>query len=225
MGKKFVVYLRVSTKRQGASGLGLEAQEAAVAAFFDGTDRERIATYKEIESGTRKGNARPELAAALAHAKRAGAELVIAKWDRLGRNVAFVSNLMESGIDFVALDLPSANRFTLHIMAAVAEEEARVISERTKAALAAAKARGKKLGNPQNLTAEAQAKSAAVNRAKALDAYGRIAHLIANLRVQGHGYSFIARHLNELGERTRTGAAFTDVQVRRIHERTTAATA
>jgi DNA invertase Pin-like site-specific DNA recombinase len=141
---RFVAYLRVSTDKQGKSGLGLEAQREAIARFLDGGEWKLIGEFVEIESGKR--NDRPQLATALKHAKRTGATLVIAKLDRLARNVAFVSNLMESGAEFVAVDNPHANRLTIHILAAVAEDEARRISERTKAALAAAKARGVKLG-------------------------------------------------------------------------------
>ncbi len=142
---KAIAYYRVSTARQGQSGLGLEAQQAAVAAFC-----EPIETYTEVETGKRSD--RPELQRAIAACKRMGATLVVAKLDRLARNVAFVSTLMESGVEFVACDNPTANRLTVHILAAVAEDEARRISERTKAALAAYKARGGTLGNPSNLT-------------------------------------------------------------------------
>lgn len=140
----FVSYLRVSTKEQGRSGLGLEAQRAAVAAYLNGGCWRLVAEYVEIESG-RKAD-RPQLAAALAHCRATGARLVVAKIDRLARNVHFLSGLMESGADFVAADMPSINRLTAHIYAAVAEDEARRISERTRDALAAAKARGTKLG-------------------------------------------------------------------------------
>jgi DNA invertase Pin-like site-specific DNA recombinase len=139
---KFVSYLRVSTARQGASGLGLEAQRAAVAGYLNGGDWTLVQEILEVESGKR--NDRPSLALRLCRKHRA--TLVIAKLDRLARNVAFISNLMESGVEFVAVDMPQANRFVVHILAAVAEQEAEAISKRTKAALAAAKARGTKLG-------------------------------------------------------------------------------
>jgi DNA invertase Pin-like site-specific DNA recombinase len=143
---RFVGYLRVSTDGQGRSGLGLEAQRAAVAAHAAG--RGHIAAeHVEVESGRRKD--RPQLAAALAACRTLRATLVIARLDRLARNVAFVSNLMESGVEFVAADMPVVNRLTVHILAAVAEEEARLVSARTKAALAAARARGVRLGNPR----------------------------------------------------------------------------
>ena len=136
----FVTYLRVSTERQGQSGLGLEAQRAAVAAHVLGRG-EVVAEFVEVESGKRSD--RPELARALVEAKRAGAVLLIAKLDRLARNVAFIANLLESGVEVTAADMPEANRFLLHIMAAVAEQEGRAISERTRSALAAAKAEEK----------------------------------------------------------------------------------
>jgi DNA invertase Pin-like site-specific DNA recombinase len=141
---RFISYLRVSTDKQGKSGLGLEAQREAIARYLNGGDWKLIGEYVEVESGKRSD--RPKLAKALAHAKQTGATLVIAKLDRLARNVAFVSNLMESRAEFVAVDNPHANRLTIHILAAVAEDEARRTSERTKAALAAAKSRGVKLG-------------------------------------------------------------------------------
>jgi DNA invertase Pin-like site-specific DNA recombinase len=139
---KFVTYSRVSSDKQGRSGLGLEAQEAAVQGYAG----EIAASFVEVESGKR--NDRPQLAAALAACRKHKATLVISKLDRLARNVAFIANLMESKVDFVAVDMPSANKLTVHILAAVAEHEREMISARTKAALAAAKARGVKLGAP-----------------------------------------------------------------------------
>jgi DNA invertase Pin-like site-specific DNA recombinase len=142
----YVAYLRVSTARQGADGLGMEAQRAAVEGFVRQHGGSIVQTFVEVESGKRSD--RPELAKALAAARKAKGVLLIAKLDRLARNVAFIANLMEAGVEFVAVDQPFANRLTLHILSAVAEDEARRISERTKAALAAAKARGVKLGSP-----------------------------------------------------------------------------
>src|SRR5882672_1527849 len=154
MAKRIVGYVRVSTKGQGESGLGLEAQQAAIDGYIANVGATVTACYTEVESG-RKSD-RPQLAKALAHAKRSGATLVVAKLDRLGRNVAFLSALMEAKVDFIAVDNPAANKLTLHILAAVAEAEAEAISSRTKAALAAYKARGGKLGgdlpNCRNLT-------------------------------------------------------------------------
>jgi DNA invertase Pin-like site-specific DNA recombinase len=146
---RFVAYYRVSTDKQGRSGLGLEAQREAVRSFLNGGNWSLADAVTEVESGKR--NDRPELDRALGLCRLYGATLVVAKLDRLARNVAFISKLMESGVDFVAVDFPQANRLTVHILAAVAEHEAAMISQRTRAALAAAKARGVKLGNPANL--------------------------------------------------------------------------
>src|SRR5215831_14538405 len=143
---RFISYYRVSTSQQGASGLGLEAQREAVARHVAGAGGVIVAEFQEIESGKR--NDRPEIAAALAACRLRRVTLVIAKLDRLARNVHFISSLMESGVDFVACDNPHATRLTIHILAAVAEHEREMISQRTIAALAAAKARGVKLGNP-----------------------------------------------------------------------------
>lgn len=148
---KFVSYLRVSTDKQGRSGLGLEAQRDAVNRYLNGGRWKLIAEYVEVESGKR--NSRPQLQAAISHAKATGAKLVIARLDRLARNLHFVSSLQERGVDFVAADMPDANRLTIHIIAAVAEAVGRTISENTKNALAAAKARGVKLGNPNGARA------------------------------------------------------------------------
>jgi len=141
---KFVAYFRVSTDRQGKSGLGLDAQRAAVAKHIG--QAELIAEFTEIESGRK--NDREQLAAALATAKRAKATLVIAKLDRLARNVHFISGLLESSVPFVCADMPEADRTFLQMMAVFAEWEARKISERTKAALAQVKAQGRTLGCP-----------------------------------------------------------------------------
>ncbi len=146
---KAVAYYRVSTAKQGQSGLGLEAQTAAVAAYLKANSLELVAGLTEIESG--KVNDRPKLAEAVALAKRNKAVLVIAKLDRLARSVCTIANLLEAGIEFVAADMPFANRLTIHLLAAVAEHEAAMVSTRTKAALAAAKARGMVLGNRTNL--------------------------------------------------------------------------
>lgn len=144
MNGKFIAYYRVSTARQGESGLGLEAQKHAVVTYLNGGKWQLLEEFTEVESG--KNSKRPQIAAAMAAAKKAKATLIIAKLDRLGRDLHFISGLMNSGIEFLAVDNPHANRLTIHILAAVAENEARMISERTKAALAAAKARGTKLG-------------------------------------------------------------------------------
>ena len=219
---KLVGYYRVSTKKQGESGLGLEGQVAAVDAFVVSSGCRLVATYTEVESGRRSD--RTELGKALARAKREKATLVIAKMDRLSRNVAFIANLMEAGVDFIACDNPQANRLTVHILAAVAEQEAHAISERTKAALAAAKARGTVLGaarpgHPQ-LTPEAREKgrtfaSAAIS-ARAIEAYSDLVPVIAELRDSGLSFGAIAKRLNADGHTTRRGLPWNPVQVRRV---------
>lgn len=173
---KFVAYYRVSTERQGQSGLGLDAQKRAVLDYLNGGKWELVAEFVEIESG-RKTN-RTELGKALAACKAQGATLVIAKLDRLARNVAFVSNLMESGVEFVACDNPHATKFIIHILAAVAEHEREQISARTKAALAAARRRGVVLGSHGKELAK-QNKQAAAGRAQEL------APVVAELRAAG----------------------------------------
>lgn len=148
MSNQYVAYYRVSTDRQGQSGLGLEAQRRSVLEMLRGEPL--LAEFTEVETGKGKNalQKRPELSRAIALCRQKKATLLIARLDRLARNVHFISGLMESGIEFRAVDLPSATKFTLHIYAALAEEEGRKISERTKAALQVAKARGKKLGAP-----------------------------------------------------------------------------
>jgi DNA invertase Pin-like site-specific DNA recombinase len=163
---RFVAYYRVSTERQGRSGLGLEAQKAAVRDYLNGGNWKIVAEFVEGESGKRSD--RPQLAAALAACTLRGAKLIIAKLDRLARNVAFVSNLMEAGVDFIAVDFPTANRLTVHILAAVAEHEAKMVSERTKAALAAAKARGRKLGGYRGVPLTPEARQAGCERRTAI---------------------------------------------------------
>ncbi|GLS22842.1 resolvase [Labrys miyagiensis] len=148
MCQTYIGYCRVSTAEQGKSGLGLEAQQMAVESFVKaaGADARLLASYTEVESGKRAD--RPELAKAMRQAKLTKSRLLIAKLDRLTRNVHFLTGLMEGGVEFVACDMPNANELTIHIMVAVAQAEAKAISARTKAALQAAKARGTKLGNP-----------------------------------------------------------------------------
>jgi DNA invertase Pin-like site-specific DNA recombinase len=217
---KLVAYRRVSTRGQGQSGLGLEGQELAIAAYAAATACAVIASYTEVESG--KKNDRPELARAMAHARRSRATLAIAKLDRLSRNVAFLANLMEGGVDFVACDQPNANRLTVHILAAVAEDEARRISERTKAALAAYKARGGTLGT-NNLTPEGTARGAKAGalavKAKAEAAYGDVGPMILEWRAGGITQQAIAERLNADGHTTRTGRPWGQVQVKRVIDR------
>ncbi|GAB3638867.1 hypothetical protein GCM10027422_44580 [Hymenobacter arcticus] len=145
----YTPYYRVSTQKQGISGLGLEAQQAAVRAFV--VDPTQLLTeYVEIESV--KKNQRPQLLAAMAEARRVGSTLLIAKLDRLSRNASFILALRDSGVDFVCCDMPDANTLTVGLFAVLAQHERETISKRTKDALSTKKARGAKLGNPQNMT-------------------------------------------------------------------------
>ena len=216
---KFISYLRVSTQQQGKSGLGLEAQRQAVLEFLNGGRWTLVQEVVEIESGKR--NDRPALATALSLCRIHGATLVVAKLDRLARNVAFVSALMEAGVDFVAVDLPQANKLTVHIMAAMAEHEAGAISARTKAALAAAKARGTKLGgyrwDIQTEAAKGNLESIKVRAAKASKRAADLLPVISDLKANGAvSLHQIAAGLNERGITTARGGQWTAVQVQRV---------
>ena len=216
-GGRFVSYLRVSTDKQGRSGLGLEAQRAAVAGFLNGGQWELVAEFVEVETGKRAD--RPVLAQALAACRLHRAVLVIAKLDRLARDAHFLLGLEKAGVDFVAADMPHANRLTVGIMAMVADEERRMISARTKAALAAAKARGVRLGNPGNLKNRA-AGSARGNAAKAAGADARAADIlpvINGIRAAGvTSANGIARALNERSIPTARGGRWQAVQVQLV---------
>jgi DNA invertase Pin-like site-specific DNA recombinase len=167
---KFIAYYRVSTERQGKSGLGLDAQRAAVLDYLNGGGWKLLGEFTEVETGKGRNALarRPQLRAALEACRKQKATLLIAKLDRLARNVHFVSGLMESGVEFVAVDMPMANRLTVHILAAVAEHEREMISQRTKAALAAAKVRGVELGRYGKTVLASRNRSAAVKRARDL---------------------------------------------------------
>lgn len=217
----FIAYYRVSTKKQGASGLGLEAQRAAVVAYIASQGGKLIAEFKEVEHGTRKGNHRPQLALALAQCRVHGATLVIAKLDRLARNVAFTSALMESSVEFVACDLPDANKLTIHIMAAMAEHEAECISARTKAALEQAKRKGVVLGgdrgNCGSIYKEGIKASALVRAEKARRFAGDLLPLIDSLRSEGAvSLRQIAEGLNQRGIPAVRGGEWSAVQVLRV---------
>jgi DNA invertase Pin-like site-specific DNA recombinase len=208
----YIAYFRVSTDRQGASGLGLDAQRQVVDQFCGaGTI---LKEFIEIESGRRNTN-RPQLAAALAECRKRRAILVIAKLDRLARNVAFISALMEAGTEFVACDNPQANKLMLHMLAAFAEHEREMISQRTKAALAQAKARGKVLGNPR--LHEARIAAAKATRSKPAPA---VLEIMRERRSQGDTLRAIAYRLNTLGLVTPQGKPWYASTVRTQLERT-----
>ncbi len=218
--KSYVAYLRVSTQKQGQSGLGLEAQRAAVSTFV-ADPVQLVAEFVEVESG--KQNQRPQLAAAIALAKAKGATLLIAKLDRLSRNAGFIFALRDSGADFVCCDMPDANTLTVGLFAVLAQHERETISKRTKEALAAKKARGAQLGTPANLTPAATQKGRDRNQANARtnEHNDRAAAHILLLREKGFNYSQIAEKLNALRFRTRTGKAFRAEQVKRLYLRAT----
>ena len=194
----FIAYYRVSTDRQGASGLGLDAQRQAVGQHVGAG--QLIAEYTEIESGRRHTN-RPQLLAALAECRKRRAVLLIARLDRLARNVAFIANLMEGGADFIACDMPTANRLTIHILAAVAEHEREMISKRTKVALAEAKRRGTRLGNPQIAEARERAQQVHHHRRPAAE----VIRLMQGWRHQDWTLRRIAAELNHLSIRPPRG--------------------
>ncbi len=209
--RQVVVYLRVSTASQGKSGLGIEAQRAAIARFVETEGCTVIAEFIEVETG--KGadalERRPQLAAALAAARKAKAAVLVAKLDRLSRDVAFISDLMARRVPFIVAELGAdADPFMLHLYAALAEKERHLISERTRVALAAKKAQGVKLGNRRNL-AEAGAKGAEAQRAGADAFAGNILPLIRQLQAAGVTTSRgIAEALNARGARTARGGAW-----------------
>ena len=211
----FVLYFRVSTARQGASGLGIEAQRAAVATFLNGGPWTVVAEFTEVESG--KNNDRAELAKAIKACRVYGAKLLIAKLDRLSRDAHFLLGLDKAGVEFTAADMPTANRLTVGIMAMVAEEERRMISARTKAALAAAKARGTVLGGYRGATVDdaARAASIAVRSAKAADRASDLAPIVADIRAAGaSSLREIAAGLNGRGVTAPRGGEWSAAQVR-----------
>lgn len=222
---KLVAYHRVSTTKQGNSGLGLEAQQAAIEAYADRTGACIVESFTEIESGKR--NERPELLKALRYAKVTGAVLVIAKLDRLSRNAAFLLTLQDSGVRFVATDMPDANNLTVGIMALVAQQEREAISNRTKEALQAAKARGQKLGNPNGAAAllragKGNAAGVLAVKTKAQEYAQEMQAVVSNLQAQGKtSLGGLAEALNEGGYRTPRGGAWHKTSVKNLLNRLT----
>ncbi len=217
---KHVAYYRVSTAKQGKSGLGLDAQRKAVADYLNGGEWNLIGEFVEIESG--KLNERPKLEQALALCELTGATLVVAKLDRLSRNVAFLAALQDSGARFVAADMPEANELTIHIMAAVAQAERKAISKRTVEALAAAKARGTKLGGFRGNSVDLRKGPAASAISRSKMAKDRAAKVLKQIiALQANGASSlrqIATGLNEAGITTARGSTWGPSQVKRILE-------
>jgi len=206
----YVAYYRVSTDKEGKNGLGLDAQRQAVAGFVAGRGT-TIAEFTEVES-TR--NRRPQWQAALERCRLKKATLLIARLDRLARNVAFISNLLESRVDFVAADMPEANRLTIHSLAAVAEYERELISQRTKAALNVAKQRGTRLGNPNPIPASKKATAAL--KTQTIEYHATVKPLILELQKQGYTLSATAKELNKRHVPTARGGLWYAATVKNI---------
>ena len=217
---KFVAYYRVSTQKQGQSGLGLEAQQTAVASYLNGGAWELIDEFIEVETG-KGANAldkRPKLRAALEICRKQGATLIIAKLDRLARNVHFVSGLLETGCDFVAADMPQANKVMIQMHAVMSEWERDQISTRTKAALTAAKARGVKLGvaGLSNLERNIE------ERKNAADSFAaKLAGVIQGFKASGLSQREMVAQLNQLGIHTAKGGEWSLIQLQRVIQRIT----
>jgi DNA invertase Pin-like site-specific DNA recombinase len=210
---RYVSYVRVSTDRQHESGLGEAAQREAVRRFMNGG--ELLREFLETESGRRTDN-RPVLAEALAFCKKHKATLLVAKLDRLSRNLAFIAALLDSGVRFKCCDMPEADRTFLQMLAVFAEHERRMISERTKAALAAAKARGVRLGGPKRARLAASKRGAARNRALADEYANRMLPMINEMRSNGLSMSATAKALTLRGVATRKGGTWSATQVSNV---------
>lgn len=215
---KYIAYYRVSTQKQGISGLGLEAQKSDVHRFVQDKGA-LVSEYQDIESG--KNNERPNLVRAIEECEKIQATLIIAKLDRLSRNAAFIFTLRDAKVDFVCCDMPTANSVTIGIMAVLAQDERERISARTKAALKELKKKGKVLGSPQNLNHEARVKSLEVrsNRALKNENNRKAGALILSMRKEGKSFYRIMKELNELRFRTRKGKVFQQNQVQILFNR------
>jgi DNA invertase Pin-like site-specific DNA recombinase len=216
--EKYIAYYRVSTQKQGNSGLGIEAQKSAVKKFV-GQEDELLDEMTDIESG--KNNDRPNLLRAIELCKHTDATLVIAKLDRLSRNAAFIFALRDSKVRFKCIDMPDANSVTIGIMAVLAQDERERTSQRTKDALAELKRQGKKLGSPQNLDANARAKGLEVRQNNCLlnSNNKKAAALIMALRSQGRSFYSITKEINSLGFKTRRGNVFSQVQTKNLFDK------
>lgn len=215
MNGVFVTYCRVSTQRQGKSGLGLDAQRKAIKEYLNGGEHDVLKEFTEVETG-KGSNAldkRPVLREAIAYAKKYKAKLLIAKLDRLARNVHFISSLMESKVDFVIADMPEANALTIHLLSAVAEYERELISKRTKDALAAAKDRGVKLGNP-NLKSDNT-----LRRAQATEFAESLRATLEGYKANGLSQRVICNELDSIGITTPRGGQWSQVQLQRVMTR------
>ncbi|WP_242928608.1 recombinase family protein [Pontibacter vulgaris] len=209
----YIAYYRTSTKEQS---LGINAQQTTVIKFLK-SDDSLIAEYTEQESG--KNDKRVELAKAIEHCRATDSTLLIAKLDRLSRNVSFISQLMDQKVKFKCCDMPDANNFTIHIFSALAQQERELISTRTKAALSELKARGVKLGKPENLNQSARMKGVEAIKANAEMMNRQVTEFINLYREKGMTYDSIATKLNDLGYRTRYKKNFSKGTVKIMHDR------
>ena len=218
MATRYISYIRVSTQKQGRSGLGLEAQQAAIGGYLQSNGGKLVGEYQEVESG--RHNDRVQLAEALRQCRLLGAVLLIAKLDRLSRNAVFLLQLQDSGVDFVCCDMPGANRMTIGVMALVADQEARFISDRTKAALQAAKARGVHLGNPMGAAAfgnrRGSAQGAEAVKVQADARAEQLADVVRGMREAGMSFAKMADRLNADGYLTARGGKWHPATVRNL---------
>ena len=217
---QYVAYLRVSTQKQGYSGLGLEAQKEIIKKYL--VDRIPLAEYVEIESG--RHNDRKQLSLALSHCRESGATLIVAKLDRLSRSVSFLSQLLESDVDIIFCDFPQANKMVLHIIAAIAQYEAELTATRTRQALAAKKSKGYTLGNPEHLLNkhhEAIRNSNETNRKKAAENPNnkRAVAMLRILHQEGLSTREMARKLNDAGFTTSQGYPFRSATISKLTKR------
>lgn len=215
---KYIAYYRVSTQKQGSSGLGLEAQKSSVLKFINGDDV-LIESYIDVESG--KNNNRPNLIQAIEDCKNNDATLLIAKLDRLSRNAAFIFTLRDTQVKFKCVDMPEANSVTIGIMAVLAQDERERISKRTKDALAELIKQGAKLGNPKNLTREAREKGliTRIENSNKNENNRKAQSFIVALHKNGLSFYAITKELNQLGYKTRNDKKFRQTQVQRLYNR------
>jgi DNA invertase Pin-like site-specific DNA recombinase len=218
MKRKFIGYYRVSTDRQGLDGNGITSQREIVRRFIEGQSGVLEREFSEVESGRKTDEDRPQLAAALDYAKRNKATVIIAKLDRLARNAEFLLRLQNSGVDFVCCDCPNADKFTVGILALVAQRERELISERTRLGLAAAKSKGVKLGTPKPQKAVMAMVTA--NKTAKVEFTARVLPLIREIQSAGvETLQGIADCLNRRGISTRTGKTWHPATVRNILQR------
>lgn len=215
----YIAYYRVSTKKQGLSGLGIEAQKTAVQKFLNRNEDIILSEFQDIESG--KKDDRPELKKAIEYAKQTNSKLIIAKLDRLSRNATFIFTLRDSKVDFTCVDMPNANSVTIGIMAVLAQDERERISQRTIAALAELKKQGKTLGSPKNLTKTARELGLNTRISNSLKSENnrKATALIVSMRNEGKTFYSIVQELNKLEFRTRKDKIFQQVQAERLYKR------